>query len=141
MYVSYLEVLPGIEEGAPELPLFHGHDAAGVEHGQELRELPDLEEEQRKYCAWEGTQGTSRSKRAEEVLEQRQELRALPDLEERRGSIDAWAGSRGTSRSRREKRKCFVSWAGTQERPNLEERRGSTEHGQELGELPNLEEN
>jgi hypothetical protein len=40
--MTCLEVLPGIEEGAPELPFFHGHDAASVEHGQELRELPDL---------------------------------------------------------------------------------------------------
>ncbi len=44
MYVTCLEVLSGIEEGAPELPLFHGHNAASVQHGQELRELPDLEE-------------------------------------------------------------------------------------------------
>ncbi len=69
MYATCLEVLPGIEERAPELPLFHGHDAAGVEHGQELRKLPDLEK--RKCCAWAGRQGTSRSrreKREEEVL-------------------------------------------------------------------------
>jgi hypothetical protein len=58
----------------------------------------------------------------------------------------------GTSKSRREQRKClyhgqelrnlqilkraeevFVSWAGTQEPPNLEESRGSAlYHGQEL---------
>ncbi len=51
-----------------------------------------------------------------------------------------WAGIQGTSRSRREKRKCFVSWAGTQELLDLEERRESSlYHGQELRELPDLE--
>ncbi len=61
--VTYLEVLPGIEEGAPELPLFHGHDAAGVEHGQELRELPNLVKRRVSTGAWVRTQGTSKSRR------------------------------------------------------------------------------
>ncbi len=61
--VTCLEVLPGVKEGAPELPLFHGHDAAGVQHGQELRKLPDLEKREEEDCVWEGTQGTSRSRR------------------------------------------------------------------------------
>ena len=37
-----LDVLPGVEEGTPQLPLLHGHQAAGVEHGQKFRKLPDL---------------------------------------------------------------------------------------------------
>jgi len=40
--MTCLEVVPGVEEGAPEVPLVHGHEAAGGQHGQELWELPDL---------------------------------------------------------------------------------------------------
>jgi hypothetical protein len=92
-----------------------------LEQKQELRELLDLE-------------------RAEEVLEQRQELRELLDLKESRGSAGAWLGTQGTSRSRREQRKCFLLLAGTQELPDLEERRESAAHGQDLRELLDLEE-
>ena len=85
-----------------------------MEQKQELRELLDLE-------------------RAEEVLEQRQELRELLDLKESRGSAGAWLGTQGTSRSRREQRKCPVSWAGTNELPDLEERRGRLRMGRNSG--------